>query len=279
MKTAAFIAKPLIKLGRLPDICGTAFLTAFVSNPAANSMIAGACSDKKITRRDMILNGIANSYAAKVSHSMRMSFVIVSAFGGAWLAGIAYFAIQFLNGFVRTIMIFFAGRIKHKDEVSTISGPKVEVLPWYDAVKKAGKRTKRMVIRILLITVPIYLIFSCLAQMGFYKMINNYIPESLAGILSPEIIGVMAARLGGMVSAAGIAGELFQDGTITIIQIVIAFLLGNMITNPIRTFRRNLPIAMGIFPGRDGLWIVLTLQGFRFVMTGIVIVLLLMCTK
>ena len=107
MKTAAFLAKPLIRLGRLPDICGTAFLTAFVSNPAANSMIAAAYADKKITRRDMILNGIANSYAAKVSHSMRISFALVSAFGTAWLAGIAYFAIQFFTGFLLVFCRFW----------------------------------------------------------------------------------------------------------------------------------------------------------------------------
>ena len=100
-------------------------------------------------------------------------------------------------------------------------------------------------------------------------------PVQLVKVFPPEVITVMIARIGGLVSAAGIAYELQSSGEISTAQILIAFLAGNIITNPIRTLRRNLPVAMGVFPKKDGFGIVFTVQMFRLISAIIVILILI----
>lgn len=271
LKTASWLAKPLIKLGRFPEICGSAFLTAFVSNPAANSMIAGAYQDGKITRREMILSGIANSFPAKLSHSVRIMLPVILALG---LPAILYFGLQFTGGLLRTIVILIIGRTKNAAEISEAIAPETKELTWKETCKKAWKRTRKVMLRVALVTIPIYILVAYLAKIGFFKAWKNSMPEFLTPYLPPAVMTVIAARLGGLLSASGAAFELMEVGEITPYQIVIAFFMGNVITNPIRTVRRNLPTAMGIF-GKDGLWIVLILQTCRLIFALTVIFLLI----
>ena len=62
--------------------------------------------------------------------------------------------------------------------------------------------------------------------------------------------------MGGLVQAAGVAANLRSHGMVTSSQILLAMLVASAIGNPIRALRRNLPSAMGIFPTRDALTIV-----------------------
>lgn len=271
LKTASWLAKPLVKLGRLPEMCGSAFLTAFVSNAAANSMIAGAHSDGKITRREMILGGIANSYPTKLSHSIRVMFPIIFALG---LPAVIYFALNFTGGLIRTIIILLLGRSKHKGSISEAVAPEAKEYTWKETFKLAWKRTRKVMLRVVMITVPLYVLVSYLAKIGFFKTWQKHMPDFLDPYLPPEVMTVIISRLGGLLSAASVAFELHEVGEISSYQIIAAFFMGNVLTNPIRTVRRNLPSAIGIF-GKDGLLIVLILQGCRLIFALIVIFVLI----
>jgi hypothetical protein len=272
MSGASFLVKPLMKWGRLPSVSGGAFLTAIASNNAANSIIAGAYADGKITRKEMILSGIANSYPAKISHSLRILFPVAATLG---FPALIYFALQFFCGFLRTFIIFWIGRSKEEQKLNEDPGvPEKKILPWPETFRKSSKRTGKLLLRVILITAPMYLLVAWMGRAGIFKSWEKFMPETFSHIFSPEVMTVMAARLGGFVSAAGIAYELKNAGTLTTAQILIAFFAGNIITNPIRTLRRNLPSAIGIFPKSDGLWIVLILQSFRLLFAVIVILIL-----
>ncbi|RLB71426.1 MAG: hypothetical protein DRH03_05870, partial [Deltaproteobacteria bacterium] len=92
---------------------------------------------------------------------------------------------------------------------------------------------------------------------------KEFVPAVAAPFFPPEVLAIMAARLGGLVSAAGVAFELYSHGSIGCAHILLALLAGNLITNPIRMLRRSLPTAMGIFPPRDGFFIVTVMQVSR----------------
>jgi hypothetical protein len=272
MSGASFLVRPLMKWGRLPSVSGGAFLTAIASNNAANSIIAGAYADGKITRKEMILSGIANSYPAKVSHSLRILFPVAAALG---LPALIYFALQFFCGFLRTFIIFWIGRSKDIERSSeNLEIPEKKVIPWPETFRKSFKRTGKLLLRVLLITAPMYLLVAWMYRSGFFNSWKEFMPETFSRFFPPELMTVVAARLGGLVSAAGIAFEMKHAGDLNSAQILIAFFAGNIITNPIRTLRRNLPSALGIFPKSDGLWIVLILQSFRLLFAIIVIVIL-----
>ena len=61
-----------------------------------------------------------------------------------------------------------------------------------------------------------------------------------------------------------------------ITQVESALTAANMLTIPFSALRRNLPSALGIFPKRDGIWIVIISQGARFVLNIAVLALLIL---
>ncbi len=272
MRFASFLAKPLLKLGRLPAVCGTAFLTAMISNPAAASMISSAYSEKKITRKDMFLSAIANSFPAQMSHLIRVMLMIVPILGKT---AILYFGVLFSMELLRTIIVLLIARKKdaYKGEYNAEILNK-ELPSWKVTVIKSFKRTRKILFKIVWITAPIYIIVRYMAKEKMFKSLKLALPEHLSSIIPPEIVAVVLSKFGGLVSCSTVAAEMIQNNEITSIHILFGFFLGNLIDIPIRTVRRNIPVAVGVYPKKDGLWIMLILQSTRMIFTFILVLIL-----
>ena len=87
----------LARMARLPEIVGLAMPTALCSNAAANSILVSSHADGHIRTSALIAGGMANSYLAYVSHSIRVMYPVLGAIG---LPGALYFAVQFSGGFI-----------------------------------------------------------------------------------------------------------------------------------------------------------------------------------
>jgi len=265
-------SKPLLKFGRLPSVCGTAFLTAIFSNSAAAAMLAGARTENKISRREMIASGIINSFPAHFSHLIRVMFFLIPLLG---MVAVYYCIIQFFLNLIRTLLVLFFIRFSNKSQRYDYSLiEKKQPLPWKQTFVKTRKRVVKIIKRVLIISIPLYIIVSYLGYIGIFKSIDKIMPGFLQTILSPEIISIVAAKLGGLTASASVALGMMQVSEITVIQVLFAFFVGNLIDIPIRTLRRNLPIALGIYPGKDGFWIVLISSSLRIVFTIITILIL-----
>ena len=277
-RLVTFIALPFTLFGRLPAVSGTALVTALVSNNAAGSMIAGSYSDGRISRLQMWSSAMCNSYIAMVSHSLRVAGPFIAALG---LTGVIYYGITFGGGVL--ICLFFlvlsrsfaAPQTINNDIKEYDSGAAMLVLPWKEVFSKSFVRTKRMLLRLLTVTGPLYFAAAALTKLGVFKNIECFMPETLAGIISPELMTVLTARLGGMVNAAMVGKEFVEQHSMTYTSILLALVLGNIITNPLRLVRRNLPTALGVY-GKDGAGMVFTLQFLRLiVMTAALLIILL----
>lgn len=270
VRWASFVARPLIKYSRLPDICGTAFLTAILSNNAANSMVSGAYHDKAITHREMLLSALANSFPTKVYHNLKVIY-LVPLLG---TAGIIYFAVQFFSGLLRTFIVLTIARLSSNKSDTDFEEKEYKKLPWKETFSKAKKRTTRLLLKILKIAVPLYLVIHYITYLGVFEGLEKNIPESLSSVLSTGIISIVIARLANLVSAAQLATDLLKAGDISVYQIVIALYIGNIVTMPFRTIQRNLTTAMSIFPRKDAVTIVSIVQGSRVLAALITIVVL-----
>jgi hypothetical protein len=273
---ASFIATPLIRFGKLPEVSGAAFVTAIFSNNAANTLVAGSYAEGNISRREMIISGLCNSYPAMISHSLRILFPLISAIG---MAAVGYYSFTFGTGLLMTFAFLLISRIYSKKtapfDFDIPEAAPTKIYSWHEVIKKSLKRTSSTILRLLYITAPIYLIVAFMAKNRMFDFWKDLVPESIQQWLTPEIMAVLAARLGGLVNAAGVAAEFLNQQQIAPWQIVLAFMVGNIITNPIRTLRRNLPAAMGIFPGKNGLWIVLILQSLRLAFAVLAIIVII----
>jgi hypothetical protein len=273
IKYISFIVKPLFKFGRLPSICGSAFLTALFSNQAAAAMLADAKREDKITRKEMIAGGIINSFPAHMSHLTRILLIIIPLLGSIALI---YILISFLIDLIRTLIVFlYTRKTAHPDYKDfTYIDANNECLSWSEIWFKTLKRILRILKRIGFVYVPLYIIVTYISYAGLFRTLNKYIPKAFENVLSPEVFTILVTKIGGLIASASVAMGMLQSNKILPIQVLFALLLGNMLTIPFNSIRRNLPIALGIYPGKDGLWVVLILGTIRFVFTLIVVIIL-----
>lgn len=278
-KFVAFIVKPIIRFGRLPDICATSFITSFASAHASNNMLVSAYDSKEISRGEMIIAGIANSFPRKLFMTVKLiNFIPIFP-----VLLVAYLSFQIFVGLSRTILLLFINRIYFNKKrkilgdkaLNKIISDKLKATPsWENSFLTAKKRTMLFMKKMFLITMPIYIIVLYLSKTGVLKKIEKLIPDSLDFILTPEIIDIMLTRFASLIAAIHHSSEMLAASQVTVMQILIALLAGNIITTPFRTVKRNLPIALAIFPKRDGAWIVGLTQGYRMLASLIVIIIL-----
>ena len=268
----SFITKPLLRFSRLPGVCGVSFATAFFSNNAAGSMIATAHAEGKITKKEMFICAITNSFPAKFKHMLRPSVVIIPLLG---FTAIAYLAIQLVLEILQVLLVFSFGRRKSADNTNNYEPVKKEIPTWNETVKKSLKATRKILIRVILVTLPIFIFVAYLGDKGVFRQLEKKIPQDLQTVLSPEIIAIMSSKMGGLVSSATVATKMSHESKVTMLQVLIALMAANIITIPFSALRRNLPTAVGIFPKRDGLWIVGITQGLRFLFNFIALAILI----
>jgi hypothetical protein len=279
---ARLLLKPLINFARLPQIVGAAMITALFSNYAAGGVLAGSFAEGRISRFEMRVGAICNSYAAYVSHSFRIMYPVIGALG---LPGLYYFGLIFGAGFLITLTALTVCRYRPQSAISADNGTAAtniderttaaEMLSWPQTLTKSWVISRNVLIRVLWVTIPLYLLASYFNCIGIFQVWKEFVPEVAAPFFPPEVLAIMAARLGGLVSAAGVAFELHSHGSIGCAQILLALLVGNLITNPVRMLRRSLPTAMGIFPPRDGFFIVAVMQFSRLLFVILYIVILI----
>ena len=253
------LCEPFVKFARLPEISGKAMVMSVMSNTSASIMLAENYKNSKITRKEMIISALCNSYPAMVSFSIRIAFPVIVAIG---LAGLMYYLAIYLIGlFLFLLIILYSRATSHAQD--SVKMDKVEVCQWGIVFKESRKRCTDILLRFIKIVLPMYLLAVYAVNSGIFGIIQDHIPLALQAKFSSQMLTVIGARLGGMLSAAGITSELVLRQQISIKQVVCALLIGNALTIPIRAVRTNIPKMLGIFPGLDGLWIVLIMQSAR----------------
>jgi hypothetical protein len=278
-RVVAWGATPFIKLGKLPYVCGTAFITALASNSAASSILSGAYMDKKISKSEMIIGGMINSFPAKYSHLIRMMPIIIFLLGKA---GILYCILQLILEILITTSILSVARFRKQesmthDNINNMDVPiEKRVRSWKETFKQSWSRTHNILKRVAMITIPLYILVSYGVAQGVFKAENfkGYFPQFLSNLITPEVMSITVAKLGGIPPAFAIAGKYLEAHLITVPQLIAGLLIANFFSYPVNTIRRNLPIALGIYPGKVGFFIPFSLLALRLLFNLITILLL-----
>lgn len=258
----------LARWAHLPEIISLSIPTALYSNAAANGMLVSSHAEGKITHSNLIAGGMMNSYLSFVSHSLRVAYPVIGAVG---LPAICYFGWQMGFGFLFIAGVLFLHRRKSpaavpeaaaSGEAPAAGRPSPE---WRQSLRQTCLRVLALVFRMLCLTVPLMIGVEWLMKNGLFSWWEEHVPDWVNRIFPAELMSIVAAQMGGLVQAAGVAANLRSHGMVTSSQILLAMLVASAIGNPIRALRRNLPSAMGIFPTRDALTIVLVMQLSRMI--------------
>lgn len=246
----AKVASPLIRLARLKDISGASFSMAFFSGLAANTMLSENYEQGKLTQKELILSNLFNSLPTFFLHVPTIFFITLPFIGGA---AVLYVGLTLFSAILRTGFIILLGRVTLPplpEGCVTCVLDEQKVKTWRQAVDVTWKRFKKRIRRILIYTIPIYIVFFFAGQYGFFKWLQVFMSENV-GFLSfmpPEALGIVVFHIAAEFTAGlAAAGALLNQGGLAAQDIVLALLVGNVLSTPMRAFRHQFPYYAGIF--------------------------------
>ncbi len=245
----ARLAAPLIRVGHMKDVVGASFSMGFFSGMAANTMLAEAYAEKRLTPRELVLANLFNSLPTYFLHLPNMFFITAPFLGSA---AVLYVGLTLLSAILRTAGILFVGRIllPPLPEGCVVCHLGDGRVTFKEALKKSWTRFKRRIRTIVLFTIPIYVAIYFLSAHGFFKYLETFVSEHLGFLswLSPQAVSIVVFHMAAEFTAGlAAAGALLGAGDLDVKQVVMALLVGNVLSTPMRAFRHQFPYYAGIF--------------------------------
>ncbi|PHR26472.1 MAG: hypothetical protein COA36_11940 [Desulfotalea sp.] len=248
----AAVARPLIKIGNLSTLTGASFSLAFFSGVSANTLLAEGYDKGQLSKKELILANLFNSLPRFFLHLPTVFFLTAPfiKFGA-----IVYVALTFSGAILQTVIIVTLGALLLPPNNEALAPAAVAKTKnnVKEAVLKSIKRLKKRIVRILLFLIPVYLIFFFLNWYGFFDTLEQYIATSgfFLNWLNPKAVGIVLLHVTTEFSAGlAAASALLADNSLTYNEVVIALLVGNILSTPIRAIRHQLPYYTGIYSPR-----------------------------
>jgi hypothetical protein len=179
-----------------------------------------------------------------------------------------YAALCLLAAAARTFLTMLAARAllpppAHAEPEPLREGPRASPR---EALQKAWARFRRRLPRLVYVTIPVYVLMYLLQKYGWFGVMQNWLAEHAdwLSFLKPQALGIivlhLAAEMGAALSAAG---SVFNAGGLSASEVVLALLVGNIVSTPMRALRHQLPSYAGFFKPMLALELVLVNQALR----------------
>lgn len=266
----AAISRPLTSFACLKEECGTSFLMAFVSSPAANSMLVDYHTQEIITQKELIIAAAMNSFPTVVMHWRYLLPVYIPLLG---IPGLIYFGLLMFVGLAKTVVIMVVGRTVLDPPPRIPVGPAEEpaVTTFREALRTACTSSRKVLGRLLSVTVPTIIIVAFLLNAGVFDRLAGMMQGAGAVFpVPPEGFAIIAAQFGSFVASAGVASALLAAGDMTWQQVILTLLVGNVLTSVTRGIRWLGSSYVAIFGLRTGTEVMLISTVLR---NGIMVIL------
>ena len=259
------LSRPLAKLAHLGPEAATAFTLAFISPNQANAYLSEQYAAKKLAWSELVIANLFNSLPAYLVHLPTLFFLIFPVIG---LSSCIYVGLCLISALLRTVFTLIWARFYLEEpctpwEVEKKQAAKVGLNV---AVKKAWARFCRRIPKLLIYTIPVYLLIYILQISGVFATLNQWLTEQsiFKALFSPEACSIiflhLLAELG---SALGAAGALLATASLTTQEVIFALLVGNILSTPIRAIRHQFPAYAGFYTPAIGLRLILINQLLR----------------
>jgi hypothetical protein len=262
----ALLARPLVRFGHLSDVSGASFSMAVFSGVSANTLLAEAYDQQKISKTELVLANLFNSLPTYFVHLPTMFFITVPMIKGA---AVIYVGLTLFAALLRTFSIIAVSRVLLPLPVRQDCPPEgtpSQGINWREAFDKSWRRFRKRIRKILLVTVPIYILIFVVNRIGFFRELEQAAAAYLSFIpgLTPHAMGIITLQMASELTAGvAAAGALLQDGMMEHREIILALLIGNILSSPLRAVRHQFPYYAGIFRPKVATELIVCSQAFR----------------
>lgn len=262
----ARFANPLARLAHFHPVSSAAFSMAFISPASANGLLSDALDAGKISRCELALANIFNSFPAYLVHLPSLFFLIWPVLG---FPAVIYVGLSLLAALSRTLLTIIAGHLLLPSKAACESenpSRQAKNIDWRLALRKAWARFLKRLPKMLCFTIPIYILMYILQRAGFFAYSQEWLGAHIAflSFLKPEMMGIIIFHLAAELGAAlGAAGSLLHEGALDSHEIIVALLVGNILSTPMRAIRHQFPAYSGFYRPSLALTLILLNQGLR----------------
>lgn len=266
----AILAAPIARFGRLKDVAAASFSMAFFSGFTANNMLAEAYDRKQLSDKELVFSNLFNSFPVFCQHLPSLYGIILGYFSATPHVGWTYVGITLSAAFLRTLVIVFVGHFALPPLDEGCIPCRLE-----EAEKKRGKkhplllaweRFRKRLPKIAFITIPIYTAIFFARHYGIFQYIEETLGQNMGMLdfLPPEALSIIAVQLLGEIHGSlTLAAALLGEGVLTAPQVILAMLVANILSSPMRAVRHQFPYYAGIFRPRMGLKLIVFNQTLR----------------
>ena len=263
----ARIARPLTRLGRLSSISGAGFSMAFFSGVAANTMLAEAYDQNKMSKLELVLANLFNSLPRFFLHLPTVFFLTAPLIKGA---AFLYVGLTLSAAILQTGLVVLAGHflLPPLRSASPAAQPAEASKPvtWKQAIDQSRLRFQQRIGKIMSFTVPVYVLFFFLNRFGLFDQARAFLADHVLFLawLNPQALGIVALQVGAEFAAGlAAAGALLDASSISHRDVVLALMAGNVVATPVRALRHQFPYYVGIFKPKLAIELIVVSQVFR----------------
>lgn len=257
-------AQPVVGWGRLGSDSAAAFTASFLSGLVANTMLMEAYQQGRLTGKELRLSYLVNNGLPTFLLHLPTTFFILTPLVGA--AGIIYLGLNLAAALLRSVGVLVYARWTLPARCAwQPPPPATRSRTLLEAIRAVWRRFQQRFLRLLSLTVPIYLLIYQLQEMGLFSWLRQQAAAWVTVTFLPvEAVSVVIFTVAAEFSSgAAAAGALLAAGALTVPQTVVALILGTIVATPIRAIRHQLPTHMGIFTPGLGLELLLGSQLLR----------------
>jgi hypothetical protein len=271
----AAVVRPLLKAGRLSAVTGASFSVAFVSGVSSNTMLSEAFDQGRIGKLELYLANLFNSLPRFFLHLPTTFFLTAPMIKNGALF---YVGLTFAAALLQTLLVVGIGRLLLPDggEIAAIVVPGHAGTTWKAAFDKSIRRLRKRIGKVLLFMIPVYILFFLLNKYGLFTRLEEYIATKawFLSWLNPQSLGIVVLHVTAEFSAGlAAASVLLAENSLTYKEVVLALLVGNILSTPIRAIRHQLPYYTGIYSPQ----LALQLVGVSQVVRALCVILVAVC--
>lgn len=253
------LVKPLSAKARISGTSALSVVTCTFSSTAGYSMLSEGLNNKRISEREVIAVSLITSFPGIFSHLFTFFIPVVIPILG-FTTGVIYVCLRGLVALLKTCLGIFLARLWLKDidnqstnSQSSVLNPAHTSIDKKHALNKSAASTYKMLKRITPIMFITLFLTSVTMELGIFQSFSKILDPVMNILgLESEIALISATQIVNTYSGMVLSGSLLDDGMISTKGVLIALLLGNVISFSTRFVKHSLPLHVSLFGPKLG---------------------------
>ena len=252
-----------------------------MSPAAANGLLSDSHNLGELSSNELMLANLFNSLPAYLVHTPTIFLLTWPVLG---TPALVYVGLTFIAAAGRTGFTVVLSRwLLPPPPPGCIACQNIKQAgtSWRDALNKAWRRFLRRLPKLVYFTAPIYVLMFCMQRYGYFALAEAWLADHMGwhSFLKPQAMGIIVLHLAAELGAAlGAAGSVLQTGGLSPRDVVLALMVGNILSTPMRAIRHQLPSYAGFFRPALALRLILANQGLRAASMTVVTLVYYFCT-